>query len=273
MVDSTIRAKQKIEAIHIRLEGYIDHDTCIDFEDSLSSFLEKGKKFILLDCRNVKYISDAGIGALIATSRKFENNNGCLVFYDMPDELSRIIEFLNLGESLVLAANKEEALGYLKRCAALNQDGASTLQDEPPVELDEKPDMNPNPQQVKPGGDEVPFEELFDENVNLSEEMEQLGVILDEKQEDSAVENQGDNDKGENIDEIVDHLFDDVNQAGDILEERADENRERTIERSIRLVECIHCRQVSKVREPGKYSCPKCLKEFVLNAQGRVIFE
>ncbi len=110
-------SKQKILATHIKLEGYIDSETAIDFENSLHSLLLKGKKVVLLDCRMIKFISDAGIGALISVAKSFQEKQRCLVYYNFNEEVQKLLDFLNIQEEVHFATDHKHALQIAASCA------------------------------------------------------------------------------------------------------------------------------------------------------------
>ncbi len=277
--------QHSMKATNIRLEGYIDAETSIDFEKTLSKMLEDEKFFIILDCQDLKYISDAGIGALISLSEKFDENEGKLIFYKLSPEIQNLMDFLNLQKSIYIAHTREVALRQLGEFAqALSiEEVVEPIQEHRP-EIVFQPDRTEEvlPELKISSEEEI---EIPEKNAPQSRQVP-LGIARS-KVTDSPekVSDSGDNEEMVDFQDIVSDeipfpdFHDEVNVPKEIKEKLSTDAEMREIvteifqekPEEVQVITCPECAKLSKVRQAGKYSCPHCGQKFEYTADKTIL--
>lgn len=194
-----VNDKKKIKVTYIKLDGYVDAETAVDFENSLQALLNQGKRLVLLDCREIRYVSDAGIGALISAQRLFREGKSCLVFYNLSEEVAQVARFLNLHEELNLAQDRKKALQIVAQCAreydllvesspqqpSKNQEDeveAATQEVETAAQMEQKLDLSRNKEAASHPSDTEKTQQALQNNQALSSEAQQEPTVRTEAQ-------------------------------------------------------------------------------------------
>ena len=68
---------------------------------------------ILVDCKQLQYISSAGLGVFISDMEEFEQNKGSFVFFDMSEQVYAVFELLGLHQIFRIVENELEAIKHL----------------------------------------------------------------------------------------------------------------------------------------------------------------
>ncbi len=92
--------------------GPIDSDTYLDFQNGISALLTKETKSILVDLRDVDYISSAGLGVLFTTKKFLVQNGGDLYFCNLKPQIVRLFEIVKALPIAQIFATTEEADRY-----------------------------------------------------------------------------------------------------------------------------------------------------------------
>jgi serine/threonine-protein kinase RsbW len=69
---------------------------------------------ILIDMRNVEFISSAFIGAIMAIYRILHSKNGKLIISDLNDPVNDVLQSVSLDRIVEIASNKDEGLASLR---------------------------------------------------------------------------------------------------------------------------------------------------------------
>ena len=95
--------------------GYIDTNTYPLLEKELNSLLERSAAAIILDMKDVAYISSLGIGIILRTKKILKERNGRLLMANLQPRIKRIFEIIYTKPDAEIFATMEEALAYLER--------------------------------------------------------------------------------------------------------------------------------------------------------------
>lgn len=182
----------QVKVSNIRLEGYIDSETSIEFENTMLDLLHNGKKNVILDCKDLHYISDSGIGALLSVSKKFRDEKGVLVFYDFPNEIKNILEFLSMDESIIFTRDKDEAVEIISRTGIPQADPINPNDEK--FEVSEKTDeIRETDVYPKPEDDLIENEEIIPDlelEENREDDQENFEPTKPDNGREKKVENQ-----------------------------------------------------------------------------------
>ncbi len=89
--------------------GRVDSSTAQDFENALIRALEDGDHRVVLDCRELTFLSSAGLRALLVALKKANAGGGRLVMSGTPDRIREVLEVSGFSRFLQLFAEVEEA--------------------------------------------------------------------------------------------------------------------------------------------------------------------
>src|SRR5262245_19336661 len=76
--------------------GRIDSSTVKELHEALAAVREKGHYNIVLDMKDVSYISSAGLGELIDSQNACKRHWGELVLADVPPRVTEVLELAGL---------------------------------------------------------------------------------------------------------------------------------------------------------------------------------
>ncbi|NEM99503.1 STAS domain-containing protein [Pontibacter burrus] len=100
----------KDSTIIMTLDGELDASSSVILDEELSAPEIMKYSKILVDCRNLNYISSAGLGVFISHLQRFEDAQIKLIFFNMQDKVRNVFEILGLDLLMTIVTNYEEAI-------------------------------------------------------------------------------------------------------------------------------------------------------------------
>ena len=94
------RPESNPEVSVISVKGYVDTTTSAELEESLKRLLRKGRFDIVIDLKEVNYISSAGWGIFISEIKEISENGGDLKLAAMIGDVYEVFELLEFQTSL-----------------------------------------------------------------------------------------------------------------------------------------------------------------------------
>ncbi|MDW8305559.1 MAG: anti-sigma factor antagonist [Leptospiraceae bacterium] len=91
----------------LELFGPLDSRTAADFRIFIQEKLLEGFRHILLDCRDLEYVSSAGIGVLVQVSRLVKNHGGSFGLCSVGEEVERLLGFLGVLREIEVVSDVE----------------------------------------------------------------------------------------------------------------------------------------------------------------------
>jgi anti-sigma B factor antagonist len=101
-------------------KGFINAHTVRQFEGALEEVVQAGRYAILLNCRQLNYISSAGLGAIMGLIETVRDRGGDIQLCNLQDNVFAIFD--TLGFTQLYKVHSEE------------QDGLQAFPDQPPVQ-------------------------------------------------------------------------------------------------------------------------------------------
>lgn len=89
------------------LKGYLDAHTAPDLEKAFQNLLEEKKYKIIVNCRDLTYISSAGLGVFMAYIEDVRKNQGDIKLSNMSPKVFNVFDLL--GFPLLYDITKDEA--------------------------------------------------------------------------------------------------------------------------------------------------------------------
>jgi len=106
MSDFHIAQRQRDNVSVIELKGYLDAHTAPRLEETLQSLLNSSRYNIVVNCRDLSYISSAGLGVFMAFIEDVRKHNGDIKLSNMSPKVYNVFDLL--GFPLLYEIVKDE---------------------------------------------------------------------------------------------------------------------------------------------------------------------
>ena len=97
------------EFITLTIDGELDASSCIVLDESIQQVVNDNEKKILIDCKQLSYISSAGLGVFMSYLQDFAANDIRMVLFNLNPQVKEVFRILGLDNLLKIVTNKEEA--------------------------------------------------------------------------------------------------------------------------------------------------------------------
>ncbi|MGL4366755.1 MAG: STAS domain-containing protein [Brevinemataceae bacterium] len=87
-------------------ENLVNDPVANEFKQVLCELMDKGDKFIAIDCTDMQFIGSAGIGKLLLAYKRIKDLGGSIAVVNLHPDMKdlfvafKLQEFLNIGDSL-----------------------------------------------------------------------------------------------------------------------------------------------------------------------------
>ena len=93
--------------------GRIDSTTAKEFGDRLVSLVQGGRGSLVVDLKNIAYISSAGFRALLVAGRLADETRGTLALCGLSAEVQRLFDLGAFTDLFVIYSSREESVTKL----------------------------------------------------------------------------------------------------------------------------------------------------------------
>jgi len=100
--------KKRVEFCMIELKGFLDAHTVQDFENRLKEILQEGETNLVIDLKELNYISSAGIGALMSLTQDLRRKKGDLVLLHPNQKVFKILDLLGFTKIFNVANDEKD---------------------------------------------------------------------------------------------------------------------------------------------------------------------
>ena len=97
----------------VELSGFLDAHTVNSFEGQIDDILDEGRNKVVIDLRDLNYISSAGIGALMALTQRLRSSGGDLVLLRPNEKVYKILDLLGFTKIFNVAMEENDLKGLL----------------------------------------------------------------------------------------------------------------------------------------------------------------
>ncbi len=99
------------EAIQIfKLNGRLDSNTSPDFEEKIFNAISDGSKSMILDFKDIDYISSAGLRVILKATKALKREEGKLMLCSMQDYVKEVFEISGFDSFLPIVSTVDDAL-------------------------------------------------------------------------------------------------------------------------------------------------------------------
>jgi anti-sigma B factor antagonist len=101
------------EVTIVGINGRVDTRSARPFQDKLTGLFKDGRSRVMVDCRNVNYISSAGCRALLVACQAAERSAAKLALCNLSTEMRHVFELAGLIEHFAIYPSREEGIAKL----------------------------------------------------------------------------------------------------------------------------------------------------------------
>ncbi|MCK9223441.1 MAG: STAS domain-containing protein [Candidatus Muirbacterium halophilum] len=94
--------------IELKLNDNINSETIDEFEKKIKSLVEDGFLKILLDFKDVEFISSQGLGILVINYKPVAEKGGYIALINLNDSITRVMEITRLDKVLKIIESIDE---------------------------------------------------------------------------------------------------------------------------------------------------------------------
>ncbi|MDI6804481.1 MAG: STAS domain-containing protein [Bacteroidota bacterium] len=94
----------------IDLKGYLDAHTAPDFENAIQKIINNKQYNIIVNCKNLSYISSAGLGVFMAYIEEVRKNKGDIKITNMSSKIYNVFDILGFPLLYEIMNTEEDAL-------------------------------------------------------------------------------------------------------------------------------------------------------------------
>ncbi len=109
-------ARKDLENVSIlNLKGYLDAHTAPQFEEALRQLVEEGRYNILVNFRELEYISSAGLGVFMGFIENIRSHGGDIKMSNMSEKVFKIFDLLGFPALYDILPEESQALEKFNR--------------------------------------------------------------------------------------------------------------------------------------------------------------
>jgi anti-sigma B factor antagonist len=110
MADLSISVRQVGDVAVLLPAGFINAHTVREFEEGLEGLVEKGRYTILINCKDLSYISSAGLGAIMGLIETVREHGGDILLSNLQENVFAIFDTLGFTQLYKVFADEDQAL-------------------------------------------------------------------------------------------------------------------------------------------------------------------
>jgi anti-sigma B factor antagonist len=110
MIDFKIHQRDSDDISVIELKGYLDAHTAPDLETAFQKLMTENKFNIVVNCRDLSYISSAGLGVFMAYVEDVRKNKGDIKLTNMTPKVYNVFDLLGFPILYEIFKDEQEAV-------------------------------------------------------------------------------------------------------------------------------------------------------------------
>ncbi len=93
-----------------KLTGRLDSNTSQGFEKKIFQAIDGGSKNMIIDFKNLDYISSAGLRVILKATKALKREDGKMLLCDMQDYVKEVFEIAGFDSFLPIVGTMDDAL-------------------------------------------------------------------------------------------------------------------------------------------------------------------
>jgi len=112
-LNTTVTIDRQHSVARVALAGALNTDTAPGFEMRLQQVVEGDQQLIVLDMKDLDYISSAGLRVIFKAAKQMKNQERSLAAANRKPHIDKVFEILKALPDMAVFANEEELDDYL----------------------------------------------------------------------------------------------------------------------------------------------------------------
>jgi len=104
----------------LKMKGYLDAYTSLQFEEKMKELVESGNYKIVVNMKNLSYISSAGFGVFMAFVDEVRKKGGDIKFCCLPEKIDEIFELLGFKHIFEVLNDENKAIESFEKLGVKN---------------------------------------------------------------------------------------------------------------------------------------------------------
>jgi anti-sigma B factor antagonist len=105
-----VNHKQENELDFLYLRGYLDAHTAPDLEDAIGNLVRSGKHKIVINLRDLDYISSAGLGVFMAFIEEIRESGGDIKLAELKPKVFTVFDLLGFPMLFDIEPNEKDII-------------------------------------------------------------------------------------------------------------------------------------------------------------------
>lgn len=97
------------DVLVLHLRGRLDVSTAPELESAVNELIGAGGRRFVIDCRELRYVSSAGLGTFISCGQKL-SDDGSLMFSGLSPHLESLFAMTGISGLFTICKSREDAL-------------------------------------------------------------------------------------------------------------------------------------------------------------------
>ena len=98
------------DTLVVAVEGRIDGTNAMEFQSTVHTSLGDNKGPLVIDCKDLAYISSAGLRAILSIARVLQRREGRFAICSLSAMIAQIFQISGFDQIIAVHATREEAL-------------------------------------------------------------------------------------------------------------------------------------------------------------------
>ena len=103
------------EGTVLTISGRMDAVTAPEIEKGLSALVDGGEKRLIIDLKDLEYISSAGLRSLLVLAKRLKREEGNMVFTNLQGHVMEVFKISGFYSLFTVFNSVDDALGWLKK--------------------------------------------------------------------------------------------------------------------------------------------------------------
>ncbi|MGA9364286.1 MAG: STAS domain-containing protein [Bacteroidota bacterium] len=110
MSDFKVLTREEPPVSVLEIKGYLDAHTAPDLESAIDTLVKEKKYNIIVNCRDLTYISSAGLGVFMAYIEEVRKNQGDIKLTNMSPKIYNVFDLLGFPLLYEIFKDEKEAM-------------------------------------------------------------------------------------------------------------------------------------------------------------------
>lgn len=113
-----IEKTKEENTVILHLIGEVDASNSVLLDQSIQEVVQQGASFLLIDGKELGYISSAGLGVFMSYLDDFSERGIRFAIFGLSDQVEEVFKILGLDRLITIAPDKSTAISYLHESQA-----------------------------------------------------------------------------------------------------------------------------------------------------------